>query len=282
MLIRHLRTPVALAGAALLAAGAAAQAGRDLRPVAHVHGRVIAAADLQERLAAERRQALAESRLDAFGSRAVDATLQALIDVKLFAVEARADGLAARPDVQHAIETAIDDVLAQALLDHRTASVALDEAALRRYYDANPAEFQEPGRVRARHLVVRTHDEAAALLGRLRRGADFAALAKASNIDATRAAGGDLGWVSRGVMVDAFDRALFSLEPGEISPVVQTPYGFHVARVEEIEPGTRTPFASVAPGIRQKLLNAELEAWKAELRKKHAVKIHEAVLGSLR
>jgi peptidyl-prolyl cis-trans isomerase C len=279
---RHLRLHVVLAGAALLAAGAAAQASRDLRPVAHVQGRIVAAADLQERLAAERRQALAENRLDAFGSKAIDATLQALIDVKLFAVEARADGLAARAEVQHAIENAIDEVLAQALVDHRTAAVQVDEAALRRYYDDHAAAFEVPGRVRARHIVVHTPEEAASLLGRVRRNADFAALARASNVDTTRETGGDLGWVSRGVMVEAFDRALFSLKPGQISPVVQTPYGFHIVKVEEVEPGTRKPFASVAAEVRQKILEAALESWKAELRTKHAVKIHDAVLGSLR
>jgi peptidyl-prolyl cis-trans isomerase C len=197
-------------------------------------------------------------------------------------VAGRAAGLAERPDVQHAIENAIDDVLAGALLAERTQLVPVDDAALRRYYDAHPAEFDSPGRVRARHVVVKSQDEAASLLGKLRRGGDFAELAKANNIDTTRATGGDLGWVSRGVMVEPFDRALSSLKIGEISPVIQTTYGFHVVKVEEIEAGTRKPFTAVAAEIRRKVLQAALEAWKAELRQTHTVKIHEAVLNSLR
>lgn len=267
---------------ALLAAGLAAQAARDPRPVAHVDGRPILAADLQERIAAERRQALADGRLDAFGSKAAAAALQALVDVKLLAVAGRAEGLAERPDVQHAIENAIDDVLASTLLAERARKVPMDDAALRRYYEAHPGEFETTGRVRARHILVKSQAEAASLLGRLRRNADFAGLAKANNIDTTRGTGGELGWVSRGVMVEPFDRALFSLKIGEISPVIQTPYGFHIVKVEDIEAGTRKPFANVAPEIRQKILQADLESWKAELRRTHTVTIHEAVLNSLR
>jgi peptidyl-prolyl cis-trans isomerase C len=282
MTIRSPRTSAALAAAVLIAAGAAAQATRDLRPVAHVAGRTILAADLQDRLAAERKQAAMENRLDAFGPQATETALQSLIDVKLFAAQARTEGLPARQEVQHAIENAIDDVLAQALLAARGAQVPLDEAALRRYFDANPGEFRVPGRVRARHLVVRTQQEAESLLGRVRRSADFAALAKAHNIDTTRDSGGDLGWVSPGLMVEPVDRALFGLEPGEVSPVIRTSYGFHVVKVEEVEAGMTKPFASVAAEARQKILAAALDSWKAELRETHAVKIHHAVLGSLR
>lgn len=269
-------------GVLLLAAGLAAQPARDARLVAQVGGRQILAADVRERLITERKQAAAGNRLEAFGSKALDGALQALIDVKLFAVAGRAEGLAERPDVQHAIENAIDDVLAAALLAERARLVPVDESSLRQYYDAHPGEFANPGRVRARHIVVKTPDEAASLLGRLRRNGDFAELAKANNIDTTRGTGGDLGWVSRGVMVEPFDRALASLKIGEISPVIQTPYGFHIVKVEDIEAGTRKPFAAVTPQIRQQILQSALESWKSELQKKHTVKVHDAVLNSLR
>jgi peptidyl-prolyl cis-trans isomerase C len=269
-------------GVVLLAAGAAAQASRDLRPVALVGSRSILAADLQERIVAERKQALAENRLDAFGSKAADAALQELIDIKVFAEEGRRAGVAQRADVQHAVENAIDEVLARAVLSDRVEAVPVDQAALQRYYDAHPREFENAGRIKARHIVVKTQEEAASLLGRLRRNADFAELAKANNIDTTRATGGELGWVSRGVMVPAFERALLALKIGEISPIVQTPYGFHIVKVDDIEAGTRKPFAAVAPEIRQRILQSAVESWKAELRQKHAVKVHDAVLNSLR
>ena len=281
-----LRPAISVAcGLALLASAAGAvqiAPGRDTRVVAEVGGRRILAADLQAKIAADRRQAAAESRLEAFGSQAATEALSQLVDVKLFAVAAREEGLLARPEIQHEIEKLVDELLAQTLVSERAQRVPLDEAALRRYYDAHPEEFETPGRVRARHIVVKTEPEATALLGRIRRNADFAALAKTHNIDSTRDSGGDLGFVARGVMVEPFDRALFSLKVGEVSPVIQTPYGFHIVKVEATEPPARKPFSAAVADIRQKLLQAEVQAWKAALLEKHAVTVHEQVLKSIR
>ena len=260
---------------------ALAQEG-DTRVVADVAGRQILAVDVRGKLAAMRKQAAAENRLEAFGSKATDQALDELVDVKLFAAAARDQGLLDRADVKHEIENAIDAVLAQTLVGERAQQVPLDEAVLRRYYDSHPTEFEAPSRVRARHIVVKTEAEATALLGKVRRNTDFAQLARANNVDATRDSGGDLGLIARGVMVEAFDRALFSLKVGEISPVIRTPYGYHIVRVEAIEPGTRAAFNVVAADIRQKVLQAEVQSWKAEILKKHAVKINDQVLKAIR
>jgi peptidyl-prolyl cis-trans isomerase C len=269
--------------AIVLAAAAALSAQRDTRVIADVAGRPILAADVQARVAAERKQAAAENRMAAFGTKAVDTALEQLLDVKLFAAAARDEGLPNRPEIRHAIEQAIDELLAQTLVAERAERLTLDEAALRRYYDANPRAFETPGRVRARHIVVKTEAEATALLGKARRSADFAQLARANNIDSSRDKGGDLGLIARGAMVDAFDAALFSLKVGEISPVIQTPYGFHIVKVEAIEPPSRIPFGpGLAGDIRQRILRGEIAAWKAEIRKKHPVSVNEQVLKSLR
>jgi peptidyl-prolyl cis-trans isomerase C len=270
-----------LAAALAVAGGSAAQ--RDTRVVADVAGRPILAADLQAHVASERKKAIAENRLDAFGSKAVDTALEQLVDVKLFAAAARSEGLVNRPDVRHDIEKAIDDLLAQTLVAERAERLNLDEAALRRYYDGHPQEFETKGRVHARHIVVKTEAEAAALVGKVRRNGDFAQLAKASNIDSTREKGGDLGFVARGTMVEAFDAVVFSLKVGEISPIIRTAYGFHIVKVEAIEPPSRAPFgAGLAGDIRQRILRSEVQAWKAELRKAHPVTVNDQVLKSLR
>jgi len=258
----------------------AAQEG-DGRVVADVAGRPILASDLRERLSAERKQAAAENRLDAFGSKAAALALDQLVDLKLFAAQARDEGLADRADVKHALENAIDTVLAQTLVGERAQKVPTGEEALRAYYDAHPQEFETPGRVRARHIVVKTEGEATALLGKLKRNADFVQLARANNIDATREKGGDLGLVKRGVMVEAFDRALFSLKVGELSPVIHTPYGYHIVRVDDVEAAARAPFNTVVADVRQKVLQAQVQAWKAEIARTHAVKINQQVLKSI-
>ncbi len=88
--------------------------------------------------------------------------------------------------------------------------------------------------VRARHILLETEGEAKEVLERLKGGEDFAALAKELSQDpATKEKGGDLGWFPRGLMVPEFDEVAFALQPGEVSDVVQTPYGFHIIKVEE-------------------------------------------------
>jgi len=79
--------------------------------------------------------------------------------------------------------------------------------------------------------------QAESLMVALRRGGDFAAAAKRFSDDSASAAqGGELGWFRRGVMVKEFEDMAFHLRPGEISPVVETPFGFHIIKVERTQP----------------------------------------------
>jgi peptidyl-prolyl cis-trans isomerase C len=274
-------TAVLVVGAGL-AAFAQQPSADGLRVVAQVGGQPIVAADVEQRLAENRKQAATEGRLDAFGTKAPAVALDQLVDLQLFALAAREQGLDKRADVRRAIERVVDQVLAETLVGERAAKLPLGDDVLRRYYETHPSEFEQPGRVRARHIVVKSQAEAEAVLGRLRRSADFAQMARANNIDSTRETGGELGWVARGVMVASFEKVLFGLEVGEISGVVQTPFGFHVVRAEEIEPPTRRPFDSVRNEVRQKVLEADILAWKASLREKHPVKVNEQVLRQIR
>lgn len=119
------------------------------------------------------------------------------------------------------------------------------------------AAFQEqaPGqRVRARHVLLTypqdadesTRDSVRALAEEIREraagGADFAALADQYSQDpGTAQEGGDLGWFERGRMVEPFEQAAFALQPGEVSDVVESPFGLHVIKVEERETPTWDP-----------------------------------------
>lgn len=82
------------------------------------------------------------------------------------------------------------------------------------------------------------HAKADTLLADLKHGADFAELAKrASDEASTRETGGDLGWNRRGNMVPEFDRWMFALPPGQMSPVIETTFGFHIIKVDRVRPG---------------------------------------------
>src|SRR2546422_1696408 len=129
-------------------------------------------------------------------------------------------------------------------------------------------KFTEPEQVRARHILIKVAADAGAdakaaarkkteeVLAKVKAGADFAALAKESSQDPGSAAkGGDLGLFPRGRMTPTFEEAAFALQAGGVSDVVETPFGFHVIKVEEHRPGGVKPLEAVhdeiADGLKQ-------------------------------
>ncbi|ULQ46932.1 SurA N-terminal domain-containing protein [Flagellatimonas centrodinii] len=141
--------------------------------------------------------------------------------------------------------------LAYVVLDREAMALAdaPEEDVLKVLYDAEKARFVSPGERKARHILInfgedkdKARNKAEALKAQLDGGADFDALAKAESDDVgSRDAGGDLGWISRGQMVEGFEEALFALETGEISKPVETEFGFHLIRADDIRPEvTRT------------------------------------------
>ncbi|HKQ84247.1 MAG TPA: SurA N-terminal domain-containing protein [Steroidobacteraceae bacterium] len=126
------------------------------------------------------------------------------------------------------------------------AAVKVDEAALRDYYEKVKDRFEAPERRRARHILIPTgegNDAAAAeklaneVAAKVTAGGDFAALAKQYSKDPGSAEqGGDLGWAQRGMFVGPFEEALFAMKPGEIRGPVKSEFGYHIIKLEEIEP----------------------------------------------
>jgi len=143
------------------------------------------------------------------------------------------------------------------------ALAAPSEDAIKAYYDEHRDDrFTAPEEVRARHILIKlppgadekaraaARTKAEDVLARVKKGEDFEKLAKQVSEDPGSAAkGGDLGLFARGHMVPAFDAAAFALEPGTVSDVVETPFGFHVIKVEEKLPGGPKPLDAVRDDI---------------------------------
>ncbi len=138
------------------------------------------------------------------------------------------------------------------------ASLNMTDADLQRLYDQNKEAFRTPERVKARHILLKTQgkpasEEAAikakgeALLKQIKGGADFAKLAKENSEDTGSAVnGGDLGdWITHGQMVPEFDKAIFSLKPGETSDLVKTQYGYHIVQTLARQDAGLRSFAEV-------------------------------------
>ena len=145
--------------------------------------------------------------------------------------------------------------------------IDISENDIKSYYEANKdSEFKEKEQVKARHILIKVpsgaseeekkklKEKAEKILKEAKSGADFAELAKKHSEDeGTKDKGGDLGYFGRGRMVPEFEKAAFSLKPGEISDIVETQYGFHIIKVEDKKPERIKSLDEVKDQIERKL-----------------------------
>ncbi|MDT8344750.1 MAG: peptidylprolyl isomerase [Thermohalobaculum sp.] len=158
--------------------------------------------------------------------------LDQLIDQTLLDQAARAAKLDDRLDVALSIRNQVRAVLADAYL-RTEMSTRMTEERLRAAYDAQYAAATPEEEVRAAHILVETEEKAKDLRAQLDAGADFAALAAEHGTDGTASRGGDLGFFVKADMVPEFADAAFATQPGQIAGPVQSPFGWHLIKVEE-------------------------------------------------
>ena len=147
--------------------------------------------------------------------------------------------------------------------DQLRSRITVTPQEIEAYYNANVQQFQTPEQVRASHILLKTEgkDEAAVrkqaedILKQAKApGADFAALAKKySEDDGSKANGGDLDYFPKGRMVPEFEQAAFSMQPGQISDLVKSQFGFHIIRVVDKKPAATRSLDDVRSQIQQTL-----------------------------
>jgi peptidyl-prolyl cis-trans isomerase C len=175
---------------------------------------------------------------------------------RVLAQDAVKEGLDKNPMVVAAIEKARERILSDAMLekiDQKNQPSLQDlEAWAQSSYKANAKKYEQPEQVRASHILIRTAEpdakaKAEAILKELRGGADFAQVAKAKSQDPGSAVkGGDLGFFARGRMIKPFEDTAFGMaKAGDISEVIESPFGFHIIRLDEKKPAGLQPFAEV-------------------------------------
>jgi peptidyl-prolyl cis-trans isomerase C len=146
-------------------------------------------------------------------------------------------------------------------------TVEVSDQEIQDFYNEHPQDFQRAEQVHARHILIKADpaaDEQTRTIARMKadqvhqrvaNGEDFATLAKELSEDSTAAQGGDLGFFEKGRMVPAFADAAFALQPGQISPVVETQFGYHVIKVEERRPAGTVPLEEAKAPIRRVIVN---------------------------
>jgi peptidyl-prolyl cis-trans isomerase C len=147
------------------------------------------------------------------------------------------------------------------------------EAWAQTSYRANSKKYEQPEQVRASHILIRTAEpdakaKAEAILKELRNGADFSKLAKDKSQDPGSAAkGGDLGFFGRGRMIKPFEDTAFGMaKAGDISEVIESPFGFHIIRLDEKKPAGLQPFAEVKDALLRQAQNEILNKGRVDER----------------
>jgi peptidyl-prolyl cis-trans isomerase C len=159
--------------------------------------------------------------------------LDQLIDVKLLAMEARKRRLEEDPQSRHRLQAAQEHILGNILME-TVVSERVDEAAIRKMYEAQIAIWDLGEEARLRHIVVATRPEIDAVTAQLARGMDFAVLASRVSIDeTTRLEGGDLGFMKEEDAAPELAAVIRSTPAGGLSRPFQTEEGWHVVKVEE-------------------------------------------------
>jgi foldase protein PrsA len=144
---------------------------------------------------------------------------------------------------------------------------------MKQFYDTNKESLGTPAQIQASHILVATKEEADAILAELKKGGDFAAIAKEKSIDpGSKDKGGDLGFFAKGKMVPEFEEAAFALKINEISGVVQSEHGFHIIKKTAEKAAVVPTFEEKKEEIKKQLIATEAnelsEAWMTEIRTK--------------
>lgn len=164
--------------------------------------------------------------------------------------------------------------------------VVISEAELAQYYQDNLSEFDKPERVSLYRIFIAAEDNEAdraqavarmeALREELALGADFRQLAMTHSEGPDKEQGGFVGWIERGELIPALEEVAFSLNPGDVSPIIETEFGVMLLKVEDKVEAGQAPFEEVRtelePALREAQAAERYQKWMSELRKRSRVR----------
>lgn len=209
------------------------------------------------------------------------AFLENYIRKRLLIQEALKMNFHQRPDVIAELEAARESALFDRYVRDVVSEPIVTEAAIRKYYDENKAQFAYPDRARIRHIIItanqngpnpRTKEQALELAKQVatelnqHRPVDkspgairvflsrFAEVAAKYSEDSSAQSGGDLGWVDKGYLDTKFDEAAFNMPVGALSGIVETQFGYHLIFIEDKRPAGTEPFEEARHAIREFLM----------------------------
>jgi len=206
--------------------------------------------------------------------------VQYLIERHLLAQKALKEGLANSEEYKRRLRFYQYKALRDAYF-HTKIKPRVTPEKVKEVYERETKKVKPVVRVRARHILVSTKEEAEKILKELKKGAKFEDLARKYSKDGSKEFGGDLGYFTFDEMVPEFSKAAFALKVGEVSRPVKTEYGWHIIKVEDRKKVGPRPLAEVAPGIEALLLRQEVEKEVAALSKAGKIELLDPELKKL-
>jgi len=190
-----------------------------------------------------------------------------LIQREIFMQEVGKRGLAEKPDVKFQLEVQRQNALIQALMRDELSRNPVTDAQVKAAYDEqNKATGSKE--YKARHILVESEAEAKDITAQIRKGAKFEDLAKKSKDPGSAQKGGELEWAGAGNYVKPFSDAMVKLDKGQMTEApVQSQFGWHVIRVDDVREAQVPPLEQVAPQIREALQQQRVAAFAEQLRK---------------
>ena len=193
--------------------------------------------------------------------------LDDLITMQVMAEQGKKDGLESDPDTKAQLALLHMRVLADAESQKFVKSTTPSDAELHAEYDTAVSQMDK-NEYHARHILVATKEQAEQVIKKLKGGAKFEDLAKTQSTDTgSKNNGGDLGWFTTSRMVKPFSDAVKNLKKGEISPPVQTQYGWHVIQLEDTRDAAPPAFDQVKPQLTDAVMRKKLQAFGEDLKK---------------
>ncbi|MEO9336644.1 peptidylprolyl isomerase [Mesorhizobium sp. SB112] len=207
------------------------------------------------------------------------AALSAIIEIKLLASEAQTKGLDKDEEFQKRMQFLQDRALHSVVVEKEVAESITDDE-IRARYDTEIAKTPAQNEVHARHILVKTKEEADAIIKDLDGGANFEEIAKEKSSDpGSGANGGDLGYFGAGQMVPEFEKAAFALEVGSYTKEpVQSQFGFHIIKLEDKRQQQPPAFDQVKDQFRSLVLRDKYFALVKSLREASKVEITDPAL----
>lgn len=210
-----------------------------------------------------------------------------LVKKEILYQEAKKRGMEKGPEYLKKLEDFKKITIIGTLLEKEIEDKAkVSDKDVKDYYDSHKSEFVANNSVRASHILVKTEEEAKKISEQIKKGGDFAKLAREKSIDTGSARnGGDLGTFSRGQMVPEFEKVAFSLKVKEVSGPVKSQFGYHIIKVTERKEGTPVEFDKVKNMLTQRLTAQKqkevFDSYMDGLRKSYKVEINKDAIAKI-